>query len=382
MATILIADDEPDVRSLLQLTLRNRGHEVVLAESGEAALAAATRSTPDLVILDVNMPGMEGTQVARELRERPATARIPILFLTGLGGESDKLAGFAAGADDYVTKPFNPRELAARVTALLARGGGGGPTARPEGRLVVVAGPKGGAGRTTVAVNLAICAVQQRQARQRVILIDGSLALGDVATHLDLQPTPSILDLAPFAGRLDTPVLEGVLVKHRSGVEVLLRPPNAEDGERITSALLREVVGLAGALADLVIADLPAAYDDDRALALLEAASTIVLVVTPEIGALQNAHHFLSLAPRLGIDPSRARLVVNRMHGRVGLSEQDIAKALGVAPLGALPEIGPAATEHVNAGTPSVLASKGSDLSRGLQRLAESLVAARTAVVR
>src|ERR687887_83203 len=161
MATILVADDQADIRELLEITLSKRGHEVLPADSGTRALELAGRVVPDLAIVDVNMPGLEGTQVTRELRTRKATANVPIMLLTALSDEADILAGFAAGADDYVTKPFNPRELAARVEALLARGGSGSaPSSRPQGRLIAVAGPKGGCGRTTIAVNLALAMVE------------------------------------------------------------------------------------------------------------------------------------------------------------------------------------------------------------------------------
>src|SRR5260370_11843469 len=189
MASILVADDQRDIRGLLEITLQRRGHEVLLADSGTAALEIAQRRPIDLAILDVNMPGLEGTQVARVLRARPATANIPILLLTALVGEADTLAGFAAGADDYVTKPFNPREVAARVQALLARGStGSAPSARAQGRLIAVAGPKGGCGRTTVAVNIAL-ALASTATRGGltgdVLLVDGHLGPGDLHVHLN-----------------------------------------------------------------------------------------------------------------------------------------------------------------------------------------------------
>ena len=374
MATILIADDHADIRNLLKLTLENRGHDVLTADSGPGALEAASQVVPDLAILDVNMPGLEGTQVARTLRANHATARIPILFLTALSSEADTLAGFAAGADDYVTKPFNPREVAARVQALLARGVvGSGPSARPQGRLVAVAGPKGGCGRTTVAVNLAVSTAlfrQRRTAEGHVLLLDGHLGQGDVDVHLDLRSTTSVRDLVPYAGRLDVAAVQNALVRHVSGLHALLRPRALGEAELIAPSLWKEILDIATAIAETTVVDLGPGYDDERTLATLEAASLVLVVVTPEIGGLRNARQFLGVMPQLGIEPSRVRIVLNRAD-HPDLSANDVARALGVEPaaLERIPEAGLAASAHVTRGVPVVQAEPQSALGRALERL-------------
>ena len=119
----LVIEDEPDVAGLIKHTLSRSGEldvEVVL--TGEAALRAAAERPPDLVILDLNLPGFDGLEVCRFLRARPASATVPIIMLTARASESDRILGLDVGADDYVTKPFSPRELAARVRAALRRG--------------------------------------------------------------------------------------------------------------------------------------------------------------------------------------------------------------------------------------------------------------------
>ncbi len=115
---VLVADDDPDIRSLLRDYLRAEGYEIAEAADGAAALAAFRNTAPDLVILDVMMPGMDGMEVCRRIREISA---VPIMFLTGRDDEVDQLLGFGFGADDYVTKPFSPRTVMARLKALLRR---------------------------------------------------------------------------------------------------------------------------------------------------------------------------------------------------------------------------------------------------------------------
>jgi two-component system response regulator MtrA len=123
MSVILVVDDDPDIRALVALKLSTAGHRVESAADGHGALHSVSNEVPDLVVLDVGMPGISGFDVCRALRQQEATARIPILLLTARAQESDVQNGFASGADDYITKPFSPRELLSRVEAVLARSG-------------------------------------------------------------------------------------------------------------------------------------------------------------------------------------------------------------------------------------------------------------------
>jgi DNA-binding response OmpR family regulator len=121
VARILAVDDEIEVADLLSRILTELGHQVRVAHSGSEALQEIEAAPPDLVILDIVMPEMGGVEVCRRIRADSALASLPILFLTAMIEPEDKLAGFAVGADDYITKPFDTRELAARVQAILRR---------------------------------------------------------------------------------------------------------------------------------------------------------------------------------------------------------------------------------------------------------------------
>ena len=138
MAKILIADDDPHIRQLLAFALEKAGFETAQAEDGEAALAQAQASPPDLLVLDINMPKLSGLEVCRRLR---ASGDLPILILSSRDEEIDRVLGIELGADDYVVKPFSPREVTARVAAILRRArspAGSAPT------------PAGGHGRLTL----------------------------------------------------------------------------------------------------------------------------------------------------------------------------------------------------------------------------------------
>ncbi len=132
MDQVLVIEDEKDIAGLVKHTLERGGSAVVeVAESGDQALRLASEQPPDLIILDLNLPVLGGLEVCRLLRTRPATAKTPIIMLTARATESDRVLGLDAGADDYITKPFSPRELAARVRAVMRRGRPGDPGPPP-----------------------------------------------------------------------------------------------------------------------------------------------------------------------------------------------------------------------------------------------------------
>ena len=119
---ILIVEDEEDIAELLEYNLQRQGYEPSIAGTGEDGLNQSRESIPDLILLDLMLPGMSGLEVCRRLKGDPATEKIPVIMLTAKGEEEDVIAGFDAGADDYVTKPFRPKVLLARVKAVLRRG--------------------------------------------------------------------------------------------------------------------------------------------------------------------------------------------------------------------------------------------------------------------
>jgi two-component system phosphate regulon response regulator PhoB len=118
---ILVVDDDADIRDMLSFKLAHAGFEVHTEEDGETGLAAAQELEPDLVLLDWMIPRMTGPEVCLALRQKPETSKLPVILLTAKAQEADVQRGFATGADDYVSKPFSPRELVSRVQALLTR---------------------------------------------------------------------------------------------------------------------------------------------------------------------------------------------------------------------------------------------------------------------
>ena len=211
-ASILVGDDEADIRNLLVHVLSREGFGVTAVASGPEALAAAPGVRPDLVLLDLMLPGMQGTEVCRRMRAEPATAAVPIIMLTARGEEVDRVVGFEVGADDYVTKPFSTRELVLRIRAVLRRG-----TAEPS---------------TDDAGQLRLGALRIDAAAHRVWVDEGEIQL--TATEFRLLTT-----LARRSGRVQT---RGQLLQ-----EVWDMPPDL--GTRTVDThmkRLREKLGPAG----------------------------------------------------------------------------------------------------------------------------------------
>ena len=128
MSQILVVEDDADIAALIAHYLEKAGHRIDRLSSGSEVLPRLRKAPADLVILDLMLPGMDGLLVCQAMRSDPAIAMIPIIMLTARGEESDRVAGLEIGADDYVTKPFSPKELAARVAALLRRAGRTAPS--------------------------------------------------------------------------------------------------------------------------------------------------------------------------------------------------------------------------------------------------------------
>lgn len=127
---ILVIEDEPDILEVIQYNLEREGHKVILCRDGEQGLSRIRTDNPDLVILDLMLPGIDGAEVCRQVKSDPVTRSIPIIMVTAKSEESDVVLGLGLGADDYVAKPFSPRELVARVDVVLRRG----PLREEQGR--------------------------------------------------------------------------------------------------------------------------------------------------------------------------------------------------------------------------------------------------------
>ncbi len=231
---ILIIDDDVDTLRLVGLMLQRQGYQISAATNGEQGLAKALEERPDIILLDVMMPDMDGYEVTRRLRKNPTTQTTPILMFTAKNQLDDKVTGFEVGADDYLTKPTHPTELQAHVKALLGRVGTKHDekieTALHEhhGRVIGILSTRGGLGVSSVATNVAAALFNRTQSD--VILAE--LVPGQGTIGMDLgAPNQKALNeiLSGSAVEITKEKVQSALVPHGSGLKLLLASENPRD---------------------------------------------------------------------------------------------------------------------------------------------------------
>ena len=329
MAKILVVDDDPNVQRLLQYTLKQEGYEVVTALDGAEGFELWRSENPELILLDVMLPKLDGYQVATKIRqdEGATSGHVPIIMLTAEREVEQKVRGLRAGADDYLIKPFHPAELLARIKSLLARFAPrdalvGRP---PLGRLFAFYGAKGGVGTTTIAINAAIAL--HRELGRKVCLVDGNLQFGDHRVFLDLGlDRKSIVDVVS-APSIDVDLVRQVLVKHDSGVDLLLAPPSPETAELVTADQMPQILEQLTSLYDYVLVDIDKRLDEIN-LRILDAADTVFVVMTADLSCLKNVRLVLETIGHLGYEQSKVRLVLNRSNAFTGINVKNAEGAL------------------------------------------------------
>ena len=328
MTRVLVVDDEANVQRLLQYTLKQAGYTVTIAGDGQEAVRLWTAEPPDLILLDVSLPKLDGYGVAERIRaQEGGGAHVPIIMLTVEKEVEQKVRGLRAGADDYLVKPFHQAELLARMKSLLARfGTAGGALAKPPlGRMIAFYGAKGGVGATTVAINTAI-ALHLEQDR-KVVLVDGVLQFGDHRVFLDLGPDRKSIADAVSAPTVDADLMKSVVVKHDSGIDLLLAPASPEEGDLVREDRLVEVLGILRSIYDYVVVDVDKRIGD-LTLSVLDHADEIHLVMTADLSCLKNVRLALEALDHIGYDRTKVRLVLNRSTAFTGISVEAAENAL------------------------------------------------------
>ena len=329
---ILVVDDDIETLRLVGLMLQRQGFQVIAANNGTQALSQAAHEHPDLVVLDLMMPDIDGFQVTRQLRKNPRSAFTPILMFTAKCLVDDKVTGYEAGVDDYLTKPIHPVELVARIKTLLARNRGhilGGAPKHDRGYAVGVMAPKGGMGVSSLVLNLAISLYQQHKAD----LIAAELRPGNGAWGMDLGIANPIglnnlLHLNPTD--ITTDLVEKELVHTTHGVRLLMSSSTIRDVHQIQATLQMEIIvqHLAN-LAALVLLDIgmPIQPNFDKISACLQ---EIIVVTEPYPGTVQRTRLLLDdLADRgFGRTNLLSVVVINRVRADVQLSVTQVQDSL------------------------------------------------------
>ena len=328
---ILIVDDDMDTLRLVGLMLERQDYEVIAANSGTKAVNMAINEQPDMILLDIMMPDMDGYEVTRQLRQNPLTANIPIIMFTAKTQIDDKLLGFEVGADDYLTKPTQPRELFAHVKAVLARTAKTREASpnKDRGLSIGILSTKGGLGVTTLTLNLGIAIHQQTQ--KDVIVAEFRPGQGTLSLELGyLQPEGLNRLLESNLTEITLKSVEKELVTHRSGVQILLSSHNPGDAKFIGEANVFEVIAKhLPYLARYTLIDLGPSLSpiSDR---VLNYCDNVIIVVEPVPYTILQSKTLIQDLTDSGFTKSQMMVVlISRVRSSVQLSWAQVQEQLG-----------------------------------------------------
>ena len=371
---ILLVDDDPVLLKTLGLAFHRAGYEVVVALDGPEALRKVEERPPDIIILDIMLPGMDGFEVCQRLRQLPVAEHIPIIMLSALGRVEDKLAGFSAGADDYLVKPVAPQEMLTRVQILLARSARLMETRRStQSRVVAFIGVKGGVGTTTLAVNVALIAAQDGR---RTVLVDLHPEGGLAIAQLGLVPRVSLEDLVQYAAdSIDEKLLGRHLLSHRTGLRILpapLVPQKATNS--LSSQHVHTILDLVMQQASLVVVDLPPLLRPTTWV-VLQRADCIALVTEADSIAISATQRWLKLLEAEGIAGGIVHIVaVNRIGGATPYTQLQIEEMLGAEVTSLIAHAAEQCLLANKNGIPVALQKRDTILEQQLRELAKKLI--------
>jgi CheY-like chemotaxis protein/MinD-like ATPase involved in chromosome partitioning or flagellar assembly len=329
---ILIVDDDIDTLKLVGLMLERKGYEIIAANNGKKALKLAKSNLPDLILLDIMMPEMDGYEVARKLRADPETENIPIIMFTAKSQAEDKIEGLEAGADAYITKPTQPRELFAQVKAILKRTPKRPPptpsSPRDTGTIIGVLAAKGGIGVSTLATNLAVSIF--KETGDSTILSDYRPGQGTISLDLGYETTAGFINILESDEPFTIRDLEGNLIHHKSGIKIMLSSPHPKYARYITHLdTFVKLTGLFRQSAAYTVLDLGASLPP-LTMSVLELCDHIILCMEPVPNNVQQTKDMFQAMVEHGLGEGRiTNVLINRQRTSIQLSWEQVEEQFG-----------------------------------------------------
>jgi pilus assembly protein CpaE len=369
---ILIIDDDLDTLKLVGLMLEREGYDIIVASNGVQGLAKAASEKPDLILLDVMMPDLDGYEVARRLQADPQLDPIPIIMFTAKSMIDDKVKGFEVGVDDYLTKPTHPAELSAHIKAILARVSQAGPYPPEKGKVIGFLGVRGGMGTSTLAINIGVAL---HQAGQNVIVAETNPGRGSMALELGFDNYTGISTLMKQPEKdIHLKSVEGVLEKHASGVRLLLsshKPADMDQQESLENMV--PIIGHLSSLASVALLDLGAPAPSSI-MPILEVCDLIVLVMEPIFPSTAFGFAMVEDLMSRGIEHKKLNLaLVTRMRTSIQIPWREIESKMGVGFLGTLPPAADMAHQASRSTKPLITVHAKGIVSDRIRNLAEEL---------
>ena len=377
---ILIIDDDLDTLRLVGLMLQRQGYQISAATNGQQGLDKAFDEDPDLILLDIMMPDMDGYEVTRRLRANPSTTETPILMFTAKTQLDDKVIGFEVGANDYLTKPTHPSELQARVKALLARANekkGESASAAPvsagqEGYVVGVIGARGGLGATTVALNVA--AGLHTRAKGHVILAEMLPGHGALSLELGLKASTGLVDMlsATKLSDITSDSVRSSLTRHASGLNILLASDRPRDMHLIgQNANYGAFISKLASLGRYIVLDLGAGLQPFTQV-VLPHCNEILVVLEGNPNTIINTKALIEDLNSFGINLKNIHPVLNnRVRSDTQLPSSQVQSKLGYEILATLTPAPELFTQATRTQPPAVICQPDSLTTRQIVKLVD-----------
>lgn len=378
---IMVVDDQAVMLRIVSAPLQREGYHVLTANSARQALATIAAEKPDVIILDILLPDANGIDICRQIRQELGMLEVPIILLSGLTEVETKIEGLEAGADEYVTKPVDPKELTARVKAQLMRiermqqriAGPSRAPAAPTGHVIGVIGGKGGVGTTTIVANLALALARRSL---RTVALELRPYYGTLARHLGINPTinlGSLAELAPPA------INERQVTMHlqpcESGLQAIFGPQQLRDYRDIQPEQVDAMLQTLSTLTDYTVIDLPHMPSVANRSALRKCHHVLV-VIEPDESCVRAAKALLELLKAWNIRGSAVRLIsVNRSQSSNLVPTQEIEQRLESAFLGTVTAASDLAARATSVGSPFVISAPDSLVATTLLEITDRLEA-------
>lgn len=329
---ILLADDDFDTLRLVGMMLESKGYQIIAANSGEKAIELTKKEHPDLIILDIMMPGMDGFEVTRQLKTDRETSAIPVIIFTAKSHTEDKVLGLESGADVYLTKPISSRELLAHVKSALSRI----PKMplidqkkRELGFLIGITAPRGGLGVSTVTLNLGISLYQKT--RMRVIVSDFRPGQGILGMELGLGELGGFNQLLTMAPKeITSGLVEKQLIHHNTGVRLLVSSSVPEDARHANASgnfvIIAENLSTLGEVCLLDLGVGLSAVNRE----VFPLCQQVLIIIDPLIQSISLAKSLEQSIVHVGLSPHQIEYVmVNRVRSSLQMTVSEVEEKLG-----------------------------------------------------